>query len=525
MNRPEVTHSNEEVCRIKTDLLKLTDQICQENQIPYFAIGNLMASCVHYHDFIPDEAEKEWELGFMREDHDRILSILRNSKLPEGICLSETAPTNKKRPKWVPFLENRVDGITYHIRLCVFDHIPDDCNERDAFMERVKKREASFLKLSELKKKKQRTLYEKLYSYPRNMIRSKARIEKAARSKINDSRANHLQAIVLHHSVMVEKKQIFPVQRIAFRDMTLPCPNDLLTWTNIQDEELAAQNKALQEAELFLLEKVDEICRKLNIGYFIVAGTLLGSLRHGGFIPWDDDIDVGMLRADYDVFMEKAGEYLDDRFFLASRENEPTQPYVFTKLRLNNTECLTPFIKRVNCHHGIGLDIFPFDYLPNDEKEREAMRKRVKELAAKHMEIAHTHLMAFPEEHFPPRNPMEWWHKVKYEYLRNKRLNSSLEPSREAYLKEATKYNKDAEKLGLTKVASFVVAYTDMDVADLLPYGRRKFEHLEVNVPHHPEALMENHYGDFMKLPPKHQQIGHKVISWSVDMDKIRNNV
>ena len=78
----------------------------------------------------------------------------------------------------------------------------------------------------------------------------------------------------------------------------------------------------IQETELEILIKFDEVCRESGLEYFLDAGTLLGAVRHGGFIPWDDDIDVGMPRRDYDKFLEIGQKRLGDSFFLQSRETD-----------------------------------------------------------------------------------------------------------------------------------------------------------------------------------------------------------
>ena len=97
--------------------------------------------------------------------------------------------------------------------------------------------------------------------------------------------------------------------------------------------------------------------------------------------PWDDDVDVAMLRADYDRFLSEAPNLLGKEFFLQIRETDPTIPYLFSKIRLNGTEYCTEYNKDRAYHKGICLDIFPFDYVPNDLKERELFVKEVIGLA------------------------------------------------------------------------------------------------------------------------------------------------
>lgn len=119
---------------------------------------------------------------------------------------------------------------------------------------------------------------------------------------------------------------------------------------------------AHQEALRTLLREFDRVCRALDIPYFLFAGTLLGAVRHGDFIPWDDDVDVLMLRRDYDRFMEQAEQCLDRESFFLQKEFSPGWPMFFSKLRLNGTTCLEKYHpKDKDSHQGVYLDIFPCD--------------------------------------------------------------------------------------------------------------------------------------------------------------------
>ena len=119
---------------------------------------------------------------------------------------------------------------------------------------------------------------------------------------------------------------------------------------------------AHQAALLSLLKEFDRVCQVLDIPYVLFAGTLLGAVRHQGFIPWDDDLDVLMLRADYRRFLAEAPAVLDtDTFFLQS-EFSDHWPMFFSKLRLNGTTCLEKYHpKDTQTHQGIYIDLFPCD--------------------------------------------------------------------------------------------------------------------------------------------------------------------
>lgn len=117
-----------------------------------------------------------------------------------------------------------------------------------------------------------------------------------------------------------------------------------------------------QKALLVLLREFDRVCKALDIAYVLFAGTLLGAVRHHGFIPWDDDVDVLMRREDYERFLKEAPSVLDrDRFFL-QKEFSDHWPMFFSKLRLNGTTCLEKFHpKDPLIHQGVYMDIFPCD--------------------------------------------------------------------------------------------------------------------------------------------------------------------
>ncbi len=130
----------------------------------------------------------------------------------------------------------------------------------------------------------------------------------------------------------------------------------------MEHKEKERQLEAHQEALYTLLTEFDRVCKRLNIPYMLFAGTLLGAVRHEDFIPWDDDLDVIMLRKDYDRFLREADACLDKEGFFLQKEFSPGWPMFFSKLRLNGTTCLEKYHpKDPASHQGVYMDIFPCD--------------------------------------------------------------------------------------------------------------------------------------------------------------------
>lgn len=126
-----------------------------------------------------------------------------------------------------------------------------------------------------------------------------------------------------------------------------------------------------QAALTRLLVEFDRVCRALDIPYVLYAGTLLGAVRHEGFIPWDDDLDVLMLREDYRRFLAEAPAVLDTDVFYLQQEFSEHWPLFFSKLRLNGTTCLEKIHpKDPQMHQGIYIDIFPCDNARGSEMGR-----------------------------------------------------------------------------------------------------------------------------------------------------------
>lgn len=122
--------------------------------------------------------------------------------------------------------------------------------------------------------------------------------------------------------------------------------------------------KQIRNAEIEILDYVVEICEKNNIEYYLDFGTLLGAIRHEGFIPWDDDIDIAMPRKDYEKFLKICQDIKSPMFFLQTYRTDKEYYQNFAKMRNSNTTFIEKNMKHLNFNHGIYIDIFPIDSFP-----------------------------------------------------------------------------------------------------------------------------------------------------------------
>lgn len=134
--------------------------------------------------------------------------------------------------------------------------------------------------------------------------------------------------------------------------------------------------RKLQLAELDILLGIDRVCRENGITYFLDSGTILGAKRHGGFIPWDDDIDIGMPRSDYERFLKIAPTALGNRYCVTKPKSNDCQAALFAKVMLVGTRFETAETQEAGFKQGVFVDVFPYDALSSDASAAKRQRKR-----------------------------------------------------------------------------------------------------------------------------------------------------
>lgn len=252
----------------------------------------------------------------------------------------------------------------------------------------------------------------------------------------------------------------------------------------------------LKQVELDILVEVDRVCRKLGISYWLDAGTLLGAARHSGFIPWDDDIDIAMLRDDYERFLEVAPVELSSGFTLCERRTQRDMIQSFAKVRRDGTRYVEGSTEGKDAHQGIWIDVFPFDTISAEEDSR---RKKRFQWAVYHKLFA---LRAVESA----STTASYLKRAARCIVRSPLLLFNKEPFYDKLDSLADDVPVVGNWLTCFHYSSY---YVDVPADFVFPLGRLCFEGVSFPVPGNWEGYLEAEYGDWHQMPSEEKRHPH----------------
>ena len=257
-------------------------------------------------------------------------------------------------------------------------------------------------------------------------------------------------------------------------------------------------------AELSILKKTIECCEELHITYFLAYGTALGAVRHKGFIPWDDDIDIGLTRDNYERFLREAPKWFEgSEMFVEHLTTEKQCPYTYAKVKLNGTKFIEYCHRNIKCHHGVFIDVFPFDELPASVQEQKKQYDTVQKLARYYV------YRQTPDISEKPTNMKLVIKQIVRRIIHYLLLIKSVDSMYAKLTEEMIKYNDcNSGIYGCLFYPKFKAGCMTKDMVTNLK--KIKFENMEANVPADIEKYLESQYGDYMTLPPVEERVGHR---------------
>ena len=260
--------------------------------------------------------------------------------------------------------------------------------------------------------------------------------------------------------------------------------------------------RKVRMVQLEIAKEIKRVCEENDIRYFLADGSFLGAVRHQGFIPWDDDMDMGMMRSDYEKFCRIAPEKLKPEYCLQTWYTDPNYGLPFGKVMKRGTVYLENKKSRRLQENGFYVDIFPFDYVPEDAVGRQ-------ELAGKLLSIYRVKLMKSGYKPWMEEDRIIWKKRIGYLYYQMKSLFASQQELAKDYDALAVSQHDSmvvCEQSALPKPDYYQYAW----IEELEDYT---FEGETFKGPKDYDKFLAALYGDYMQLPPEDKRENrHQIV-------------
>lgn len=265
----------------------------------------------------------------------------------------------------------------------------------------------------------------------------------------------------------------------------LELPPDFLREEIRADYVVTEKTKKVWAVELDLLNELLRVCQKHDIAVYAFAGTLLGAVRHGGFIPWDDDVDVCLTRENFNKLLRVAKDEFHEPYFFQTGYNDQKFFLGYARLRNSQTTGIITYNKSAEYNNGLYVDIFVLDGLCEDEKKRKNQLAAMRFLA----KVANVYHSSSKKLKVKLVKPL-LHSTVKYEWVIN------------LYHKLMSRYSNDAKRVSFLTHADSMIDKYSVQIDDLQGTEKLKYEFIDLPIPRNAEEILEHTYGDYMKFPP-----------------------
>lgn len=260
----------------------------------------------------------------------------------------------------------------------------------------------------------------------------------------------------------------------------------------------------VQELLLMLVKELNRVCDALTIPVFAYGGTAIGAVRHGGFIPWDDDADFGLLRKDYERFLNEAPALLGDQFEIVNNRTNENYPSNISILALKGTYSVPETFEKCKYQYPIRIDLFAFDNRVNDEK---LFRKQCRSAI---IWGRLTFLRGTSRPYLAFNGPKETIILAGCKIVHG--LMVLFNVSQRSICKKweiaATRYN-DTDSDTVLDFSDMYPEKWQISYSELFPLKKMKFEDTSVFVPNDYDTVLKREYGNYMEIPPVEKRKNH----------------
>lgn len=263
-------------------------------------------------------------------------------------------------------------------------------------------------------------------------------------------------------------------------------------------------NRKVQELTLFTLNVFIDFCEKYHLRYYFTGGALIGVLRHKGFIPWDDDIDVGMPRKDFDRFQKLISKKMPEGFGICNRYTDPNWHFAMCQFIDLESEVEIHLAEKPRRAH-IWIDVFPLDGLPDNKLLRFLRVKNI--LIHRYLvQIANINTQVDANRNRPKSE------KIILAFFKVIPIGKLINTNR--IIDQLERILRRSDFDNSEWCGNMLGRYREREVVRREWFGnpvKGMFEGQEVNIPENSDAVQKSLYGDYMKLPPKKDRVAHNV--------------
>lgn len=279
------------------------------------------------------------------------------------------------------------------------------------------------------------------------------------------------------------------------------------------DFKVTKHRRAVWRTELEMLEEFKRVCKKHHLRYFAFGGTMLGAIRHKGFIPWDDDIDLAMLRSDYDKLRTVADKEFKKPYFFQTDYNDR----LFrghAQLRKSDTTGI--MVEEMNCKYnqGIFIDIFPLDEYPTDDVLRKKQQTRLFFIGGTLRNYYRNTGKFFEKIDHILAGIIVWLHGGPAKFFA-------------IYEKIARQYNDKGNGIVGALSVNYGKEVDYMRIEDLQKFKDMPFEDTNISMPLTYDEILTQHFGDYMKpaqVPNTHGDVYFSTnIPYETFIEKVKN--
>lgn len=253
---------------------------------------------------------------------------------------------------------------------------------------------------------------------------------------------------------------------------------------------------------LDIMAEIIRVCEVCGIPYFIQGGTAIGALFNKAIVPWDDDIDIGMTRADYERFLQLAPQHLRPQYFLEWFGTERNTPFYFAKVKKNGTMFVEEMFRNMDIHHGIFVDIFPYDRIPDNKWLERLHRFRsrfwINCFIGKQIWLWRWCGRCEIDEPLPKSFVGCLAVRVVCSLLSRERIYAKMCRVLGAY------NGRDCKRVNIVRMPKDQIPRADIENPVMMPFGG-----MTVRAPRNIESYLRHHYPNLRPELPEEEQINH----------------